>query len=36
MLFQPLALMLVYTFAFSHLARVTIPGSPTLCSRWPA
>ena len=28
MLFQPLALMLVYTFAFSHLARVTIPGIP--------
>jgi lipopolysaccharide transport system permease protein len=28
MLFQPLALLLVYTFAFSHLARVTIPGIP--------
>ena len=28
MLFQPLALLLVYTFAFSHLARVTIPGVP--------
>jgi len=26
MVFQPLALLLVYTFAFSHLARVTIPG----------
>ena len=28
MVFQPLAMMLVYTFAFSHLARVTIPGVP--------
>ncbi len=28
MLFQPLALLLVYTFAFSHLARLTIPGIP--------
>ena len=28
MVFQPLALMLVYTFAFSHLAKVTIPGIP--------
>jgi lipopolysaccharide transport system permease protein len=28
MLFQPLAMMLVYTFAFSHLAKVTIPGVP--------
>ena len=28
MLFQPLALLLVYTFAFSHLAKVTIPGIP--------
>ncbi len=28
MIFQPLALLLVYTFAFSHLARVTIPGNP--------
>jgi ABC-type polysaccharide/polyol phosphate export permease len=28
MLFQPMALLLVYTFAFSHLARVTIPGIP--------
>lgn len=28
MLFQPLAMLLVYTFAFSHLARVTIPGIP--------
>ncbi|MGZ4316951.1 MAG: ABC transporter permease [Gaiellaceae bacterium] len=28
MLFQPLALLLVYTFAFSHLARVSIPGIP--------
>ena len=28
MIFQPLALLLVYTFAFSHLARVTIPGIP--------
>ena len=28
MLFQPLALLLVYTFAFSHLARLTIPGVP--------
>lgn len=28
MLFQPLAMLLVYTFAFSHLARVTIPGVP--------
>jgi lipopolysaccharide transport system permease protein len=26
MLFQPLALLLVYTYAFSHLARVNIPG----------
>jgi lipopolysaccharide transport system permease protein len=28
MLFQPLAMMLVYTFAFSHLARVNVPGTP--------
>ena len=28
MVFQPLALLLVYTFAFSHLARLTIPGVP--------
>jgi len=28
MVFQPLAMLLVYTFAFSHLARVTIPGIP--------
>jgi lipopolysaccharide transport system permease protein len=28
MLFQPLALLLVYTFAFSHLAKVSIPGIP--------
>lgn len=28
MLFQPLALLLVYTFAFAHLAKVTIPGIP--------
>ena len=28
MVFQPLAMMLVYTFAFSHLARVNIPGTP--------
>jgi lipopolysaccharide transport system permease protein len=28
MIFQPLALMLVYTFAFSHLAKVSIPGVP--------
>jgi lipopolysaccharide transport system permease protein len=28
MVFQPLAMMLVYTFAFSHLARVTVPGTP--------
>ena len=28
MLFQPMALLLVYTFAFSHLAKVTIPGIP--------
>jgi lipopolysaccharide transport system permease protein len=28
MVFQPLALMLVYTFAFSHLAKVSIPGLP--------
>jgi lipopolysaccharide transport system permease protein len=28
MIFQPLAMMLVYTFAFSHLARVNIPGIP--------
>jgi lipopolysaccharide transport system permease protein len=28
MLFQPLAMMLVYTFAFSHLARVSIPNVP--------
>jgi lipopolysaccharide transport system permease protein len=28
MIFQPLALLLVYTFAFSHLARLTIPGVP--------
>jgi lipopolysaccharide transport system permease protein len=28
MVFQPLALMLVYTYAFSHLAKVTIPGIP--------
>jgi lipopolysaccharide transport system permease protein len=28
MVFQPLALMLVYTFAFSHLAKVNIPGIP--------
>jgi homopolymeric O-antigen transport system permease protein len=28
MVFQPLAMMLVYTFAFSHLARVNIPGVP--------
>jgi lipopolysaccharide transport system permease protein len=28
MVFQPLAMMLVYTFAFSHLARVSIPGIP--------
>lgn len=28
MLFQPLAMLLVYTFAFSHLAKVTIPGIP--------
>jgi lipopolysaccharide transport system permease protein len=26
MLFQPLAMLLVYTYAFSHLARVNIPG----------
>jgi len=28
MVFQPLAMLLVYTFAFSHLARVAIPGIP--------
>lgn len=28
MIFQPLAMLLVYTFAFSHLARVNIPGTP--------
>ena len=28
MIFQPLAMMLVYTFAFSHLAKVNIPGIP--------
>lgn len=28
MVFQPLAMMLVYTFAFSHLARVSIPHIP--------
>ena len=28
MVFQPLAMLLVYTFAFGHLARVTIPGVP--------
>jgi lipopolysaccharide transport system permease protein len=28
MVFQPLAMMLVYTFAFSHLARVNVPGTP--------
>jgi len=28
MVFQPLAMMLVYTFAFSHLAKVNIPGVP--------
>jgi ABC-type polysaccharide/polyol phosphate export permease len=28
MVFQPLAMMLVYTFAFSHLARVSVPGTP--------
>ena len=28
MIFQPLALMLVYTYAFSHLAKVSIPGVP--------
>ena len=28
MLFQPLALMLVYTFAFGHLAKVKTPGIP--------
>lgn len=28
MIFQPLAMLLVYTFAFSHLAKVTIPGIP--------
>jgi lipopolysaccharide transport system permease protein len=28
MVFQPLALMLVYTFAFSHLAKVSVPGYP--------
>jgi lipopolysaccharide transport system permease protein len=28
MVFQPLAMMLVYTFAFSHLAKVNIPGLP--------
>ena len=28
MVFQPLAMMLVYTFAFSHLAKVAIPGTP--------
>jgi lipopolysaccharide transport system permease protein len=28
MVFQPLALLLVYTFAFSHLAKLTIPGVP--------
>lgn len=28
MVFQPLAMLLVYTFAFSHLAKVTIPGIP--------
>jgi lipopolysaccharide transport system permease protein len=28
MIFQPLAMLLVYTFAFGHLARVTIPGVP--------
>jgi lipopolysaccharide transport system permease protein len=28
MVFQPLGLLLVYTFAFSHLAKVTIPGIP--------
>lgn len=26
--FQPLAMMLVYTFAFSHLAKVKVPGTP--------
>jgi lipopolysaccharide transport system permease protein len=28
MVFQPLAMLLVYTFAFGHLAKVTIPGVP--------
>lgn len=28
MIFQPLAMLLVYTFAFGHLARVAIPGVP--------
>ncbi len=28
MVFQPLAMMLVYTFAFSHLAKVNVPGTP--------
>jgi lipopolysaccharide transport system permease protein len=28
MIFQPLAMMLVYTFAFSHLAKVSVPGTP--------
>ena len=28
MVFQPMAMMLVYTFAFSHLARVNVPGTP--------
>lgn len=28
MLFQPLAMLLVYTFAFGHLAKVSIPGVP--------
>ena len=28
MIFQPLAMMAVYTFAFSHLAKVAIPGVP--------
>jgi homopolymeric O-antigen transport system permease protein len=28
MVFQPLAMLLVYTFAFGHLARVTVPGVP--------
>jgi lipopolysaccharide transport system permease protein len=28
MVFQPLAMMLVYTFAFGHLAKVNVPGYP--------